>query len=57
VRVQRDIESGWNKKHVGGKPPPEIARNESRQQVVSRLLELMREAEARGAIVSIRNWR
>jgi hypothetical protein len=22
VRVQREIESGWNKKHVGGKPPP-----------------------------------
>src|ERR1700730_4806177 len=38
---------------VAGAQPGPIARNESRQQVVSRLLELMREAKARGSDIVV----
>src|SRR5271168_3982913 len=39
--------------NVAGAQTGPIARNESRQQVVSRLLELMREAKARGADIAV----
>ena len=39
--------------NVAGAQTGPIARNESRQQVVSRLLELMREAKARGSDIVV----
>ncbi len=43
--------------NVAGAQTGPIARNKSRQQVVSRLLELMHEAKARGSdIWCFRNW-